>query len=435
MAKQYVYWRTQTGEPSKKNDGKYAPRSLLEKIGESQTDNSIENGISWHLFDLPNYEYTVCSMMIVLDPDGNELNETDTKIIGQKALHSICEKQVTKSKIDPNTLLQAANKEAAKYFRKSIDEYILITSLSVDELPLRQINVNNCQVSTIKRSDNFIYPESLRETSNESLLKKHLTSTNYLRVKVKTSGRSIFEASDKALESLSLLRGLWTLFATINKKTKRFGSKKQEPIGVISIGPVHTLHHPDGSPATDLFWYEPGYLRDASIFKPSKGWESIKKEQQIAIRKLKKHPFGSIVERLIMRYAEALDQSNLDQAFLQMWSILEKITDTIGANYDKTIERTVWIYKDQKLAKEKLEFLRLRRNQYVHSAKTSEEGDVVAYFMKHFIDSHLRRLIFNEMKVNSITEYGNFLSLSTSIASLEKSRKKLNYAIRLRKSN
>lgn len=435
MSKPYVFWRTQKGEPYKNNDGKYAPRALLEQLGESQIDNSIENGFSWHLFDLPNYEFIVCSMMVVLDPDGNELNETDTKIIGQKAIRSIREKQDNRSKIDPNKLIETANKEAAKYFRKPINEYILITSLSVDELPLRQINVNDCQISVIERSNNFNYPESLRDSFNESLLRNHLTSTNYLRVKVKTSGRSIFEASDKALESLSLLRGLWTLFGTINKKTKRFGSKKEEPIGVISIGPVHTLHHPDGSPATDLFWYEPGYLRDAPIFKPSNGWEVVKKEQQIAIRKLKKHPFGSMVERLIMRYAEALDQSNLDQAFLQMWSILEKITDTIGANYDKTIERAIWLYKDRNVAKEKLEFLRFRRNQYVHSAKTSKEGDVVAYLMKHFIDSHLRRLIFNEMKVSSIAEYGKFLSLSTSIASLEKSRQKINYALRLRKSN
>ncbi len=182
-------------------------------------------------------------------------------------------------------------------------------------------------------------------------------------------------------------------------------------------------------PARELL---PSYFRDKTLFQPRNGWEPLEKFRQRATRLLKQHPFRSDVERLLMRYAEALDQPNFDVALLQMWSILEKVTDTIGANYDETIRRAIWLARERKLAKEKLEFIRMRRNLYVHSARSSGEGEQAAYLIKSIVDQHLAGLIFNRVGVKSLSEYGKFLTLPTNLDVLKVRRDEIERAIRIR---
>ncbi|MCH7685224.1 MAG: hypothetical protein IH899_00835 [Planctomycetes bacterium] len=432
MAKRYVFWRMPTGQPYKKDDLKFAPHFLLAKMGESAKLNT-NDGITWPFLDMFQNELIVRSVTVVLDPDGNELNETDSWLIASQAIRTVISKQGSGKPILPSDFIASGDKVAAAYFRQSVVDYILLTSLSVENLPARRIRICDCEISALANRGKYTFPESLTIRRHDPPFSKHLKSTKYLAIAVRTSGRSEFEATDKALDAINLLRGLWTLFSTRGQWTMRMGSTKQIPIGVIHMGPVHTLHQLDGSPAVDKFWYEPSYSGDMKLYKPKGGWKSLEKLRQRAVRQMKHLPFGAEVERLIMRYIESLDQVNLDVAFVQMWSILEKVTDTIGANYDETIQRATWIFKDRENAKEKLKFLRVQRNQYIHSAKTSENNDQAAYMVKSFIDPHLVRLISNEFEVDSIAEYGKFLALPTNISTLEKHRDQIKRAIHIRK--
>lgn len=116
-----------------------------------------------------------------------------------------------------------------------------------------------------------------------------------------------------------------------------------------------------------------------------------------------------------------------------MWSILEKVTDTIGGNYDETIKRTVWPFssQDRLIVKNMLESLRYRRNQYVHSGKADQESEQVAYMMKSFVDPHLLKLISNPYNVHSLEEYGEFLALPKDITVLQERRGMLHRALRV----
>ena len=140
------------------------------------------------------------------------------------------------------------------------------------------------------------------------------------------------------------------------------------------------------------------------------------------------------IEQLLIRYATALSHTNPNTSFLHLWSILERITDTVGAKYDETIERVVWPYidVDRKLAKEYLGHLRFRRNQYVHSAIQNDEMDQTLYLAKTFVENHLLRLVRNDFNVESLEEYGKFLSLPTNVVTLRKRQRHLSKAIEIR---
>jgi len=434
MPKQYVFWRAPTGTPYKGTGDQHAPAAVLAELGQTASVTS-EKGISWPLDSGFHQNRAVaCGAAVVIDPDGNGLNESDARSIIWKAIAGVIRKQGGGRAIPPKDVLAHANRIAASHFRKRAADYVLVTSLSVESLPAKRIRMSGCEMAALaERGSRYLLPDALKSRSGDDLLAMHLKSTEYITVRVKTAGRSIHEAADRALDAVNLLRGLWTLFATYGTWTFRFGKTREDPIGVIHTGPVHTLHRPDGSPAENIFWFEPHYAGDRKLFRPKSGWPKLDKLRDWAVRRMSRLGHRQDLERLVMRYAQALDQSNLDVAFLQMWAILEKMTDTVGANYDETIRRAIWPFKDRQVAKETLEHLRFRRNQYVHAARSGQGRDQIVYMVKSFVDPHLVRLIRNDFEVESLAEYGEFLGLPAAMGTLEKRRDQLKRAIRLRK--
>jgi len=301
--------------------------------------------------------------------------------------------------------------------------------------------VRKCVLSSLKaRGKAFPLPTLLTHYKSVSPFSRHVDSSQYRLVKVRTIGRSKHEAVHNAMKSVNLLRGLWSLFATYRSWSVTYSNTPQrKPIGVIHTGPIHTLHLPNGALAeNDLYWYEPAYTEDQPIFRPADGWQELDKNRRRATRQLSTLKYGGDLEGILIRYVDALDQPDHNIAFLKMWGILERITNSLGTNYDETINRAVWIYSrdNRQLAKDLLQSLRYRRNQYVHSGDSCTESDQVAYMIKFYLDPHLLNLISNPFNVASIEEYGELLSLPTEIDILDNRKAKLSQALRwLRSSN
>lgn len=433
MSKRYTYYRIPNGNPYRGLDAKYAPVYVLAEIGKIATVNA-DSTVSWPGFSMPPLEMSLKASLVVLDPVGNELNETDSwRIIWQALVASI--KSAPGKPVDPIELTTRVDKLAAEFFRQPLVKYVLISSLSIVDLPTKRIEVRGCEVSSLKtRGERFLLPRALTRPEDGSPFLKHINSSEYRLVMVTSVGRSKYEATDNALKSLSLLRGLWSLFATYGSWTIHGGSSpRRKPIGVIHTGPIHTLHLTNGALVdNDLYWYEPDFTEEQPIFQPSKGWEQIEKNRRWAMKRLSTLEYRQDLETLLIRYVDALDQSNPSIAFLKMWGILERVTDTIGGNYDETINRVVWTFhtESRPVTRNMLQSLRFRRNQYVHSGSSGGESDQVAYMIKYFVDPHLVRLISNPFKLKSIEEYGEFLSLPTDVATLEQRQRKLKQALR-----
>lgn len=433
MSKRYTYFRMPNGKPYKGNNGEHAPGAVLSEIGKTAKLNS--NGdVCWSGFPIDRLQVALRPAFAVVDPGGVELNETDAWEIIWKTIVALV-KSAPEKPLRLIDVLNKANQSAAAFFRTAPRKYVLVTDLSIADLPARSIKVRGCTISSLKeRGKKFTLPKLLPLHLHGSVFSKHMKSSKYRLVKISTEGRSEYDAAEGALNSLNLLRSLWSLFATYGSWTRRFGITSKRPLGVVHTGPIYTLHLPDGKPAADdLYWYEPDFTGDEPIFQPPTGWEQLEKHRQWAMKRLAAVEYRPDLEDLLVRYAGALDQPNMDIALLQMWSILEKITDTTGGKYDETIKRTVWPYLDQDrpLAKDMLESLRHRRNQYVHSGKAGQESDQIAYMIKSFVDPHLLRLISNPFNVHSLKEYGELLALPTDVTVLEQRKGMLTQALRV----
>ncbi len=428
MSTRYVFWRTPEGKPYRGTDGKHAPVELLAETGRISRV-SPDGKVSWVGFAFQRLTLALKLSSVVICPQGEELNEFDAWGILKDALADVIKSLGGNQPLKTTEVLKVADSKAAAHFRKREAPYILVSSLSVESLPFSRAQIAGCRIEALSSRGKYAYPDTAKSTGIPAIA-GHIKSSQYQLVRVQTSGRTALEAVDKAFRALNLLRGLLSLFATYGSWAITFGRIRQEPLGVIHTGPVHTLHHPDGELVGDFYWYERVLREDGKLFKPSGGWGEIEKQRRRAMNQLSRLRFRKDIEELIIRYATALDQTDHDVGFLQMWSILEKLTHTTGANYDETLKRTLWIFSDRPVAKDFLECVRLRRNLLVHAARSSEEPDQASYLIKTFIDPHLVHLMSNIFGVESIEEYGQHLSLPTDLNTLRRNRRWAEKAIR-----
>jgi hypothetical protein len=420
--KRYVYWRQPDGRPYRQNDDKHAPVALLALITkESFIDDQGRVASPGTLFRL---NIALKLTVVVLDPDnGDELNEGDSGSIVDDALRSAIRAHGGKVVVGASEFLKAANKRAGEYFRQSCSKYMLITSLSVKTLPEKKLMIGGCVIRTLRNRKKYPLPEVLK--------REGLKESKYLTIGVETDGRTIHAATAKALDAVNMLRAVWTLFATFGSYSLSVGVLRPRPLGAIYLGPSQTLHNrSDGKPVDDIYWADPDFLEEQSVFDPPNGWANIEKHRKWAMRRLERLPYRKELESLLGRYVIALDHTNLNIGFLQLWGILERMTDTIGARYDDTISRSIWVFNDHEIAADILESLRTRRNRYVHSAQAGEDRQQAIQLIKSFVEPHLVTLLRNDFDVSSMEEYGIQLSLPKSIEKLKKQRSRYDKAIR-----
>ena len=206
MSQRYAYWRTPAGEADKRADHRCAPTALLAEIGERATLTK-EGGVQWKgAFRFTMLESGVRDSVVVIGPDGQELNPQDTWGLAHASILSVIKATGGRKPISPIAVINETNRRAASHFRRLVHHYVLVTSLSIDEFPATRIRVRGCEVSRMNKRTSrtrFPYPEAVRLQASRTLIMDHMKATKYLPVKVKTKGRSIYEAVDSALDALT----------------------------------------------------------------------------------------------------------------------------------------------------------------------------------------------------------------------------------------
>ena len=429
MPRIYAFFRSPDGTPDRSHDGSGAPVHLLAEVGKLANKNP-DGSVSWPGGTINRLEVPIRSKVGIFAPEGGELNQDDTWRIFWTAIVGIAKSNPGKAVL-PSRLFQEVNKAAAQFFRQPFASYSLVSSLSVKSLPSTRIRIGSTTITQLKtRATRYPIPDfALRRFPH---LQAPAVASKYLLVKVSTRGRSIFEAAESALDSLNLLRAIWSLFFTYGSWSMSFGISPRKPLGVIHTGVLHTLHpHSGGSIPEEVCWYDPDSSDDRPLFDPGDKWPLIESRRKWVLSCLSRITYADDVKGLLVRYILALDHSDPQVAFLRMWSILERITDTVGAGYDQTIDRALWAYvkESRGIAKDMLDSLRIVRNRYVHSGAGDQQPDQVAYLVKSFVDPHLIRLLANPFGANSIKEHASCFSFPVELAALKRKRAAIPRAI------
>jgi hypothetical protein len=230
------------------------------------------------------------------------------------------------------------------------------------------------------------------------------------------------DAFEIANDYIDRFRGMLNLLINSGDSVNPFAQlSAPHAVNKIRRGPFHSIHHPDGSLATETFWYEARWAHDAPSIK-FKDPPDYKRSLQRWWRKLQDNPMREFISDVLLGYCRALDLHEADASLLGMWQVLEKVTGT--DKYDLLIDRLVRLFRDHEDAREIANHIRLRRNQTVHSAHNiSREANSILIQTETLASQAIFFYINNATKFENQKELFDFLDLPLDQRKLRRQQK------------
>lgn len=400
-------------------NNEYDPNRLAQKIEQSRV--IAENGgVSFTGFGHVEYVALLFSMLNF----SSEIPEIEGRRIVEQAVFRTGERE----HITAQNILAEINRLEGEFLRRPFNRYMLVTSLSVSRMALLpKVKINNAYITFGGQLSQVCQRERDRIIADRA---RHVLYTDvpndYLITKVYVSARSPHEATDIALNALDLIRGIWNWFYNHGKFMRMlFG--RRAPVNKIVQGPLHTLHLPNGNLATETFWYEPRFYSPQQIYNPTPEMERLCKFSRNVRKRLVKCQYRQVIEESIVQYVRALDERDWEAAFLRLWSILERLTNTDETHKD-TIRRASFIYEEREYYRLVLKHLKDFRNKYVHEAAGSSEIETYMYELKNFVEALLSFHLGNKFGFKSLAEALEFLDLPSDRDLLASRIKLIRYA-------
>lgn len=371
----------------------------LEKI----TSVSEDGNVSFSGWEFDDYAIVLFSSLKFSSP----IPDSYKGQIVHKAISAVAKAK----KLSPSALLQEISKLEQLYSKEPIKSYSLVTNVSLC-LPSDSVRVSvEGQQIMFSRELNRKFQRKEFIELGRGLIYGDLPKS-YANVQISSSGRSPEEAGLLALDTIDLLRGMWN-FSLNRKQHLIFHSGKRDPINKIMLGPLHSLHLPNGKRLPDPFWYDQTYVAPVPPLALSKNWGNLRQFEILVRRQLSRSHSKPFLREAFQRYTRAFDERSHETSFLKLWSLLEYLTRTNNQSYDVTIRRAACLWKDQAFHKEILQHLRDRRNSAVHADQAGSEITKLLYQLKRYVEGLLQFHTFHGHKFRNLEEVTSFLDLST----------------------
>jgi len=333
-----------------------------------------------------------------------------------------------KGAIIPKSLLGEINTLECNYLSTPEQNYRLLTDISIS---------NSCQIPTVYFEGSSIIVHAPLNVAAKTNRKKMVEKSqyffdnnipkNYAPISVTVKGRSTAEAADKALDRLDFIRGVWNLFH--NRKTElRMSMGSRDPVNQIILGPLHTLHHRNGTLATESWWYESKYRNAIKLYNGGVEIDSMQKFMLNFCRLLRKSAYKQDIVHAVLRYVRALDTGDWDDSFLRLWGVLEFLTGSQADGSKVTIRRTSYMFSDREYVNQVLSHLRDYRNMSVHEGSESGDIESLMYQLKSYVERLIEFHVANKFCFSSITDAAKFLDSPNEKEAIDKQISRLRYA-------
>lgn len=319
------------------------------------------------------------------------------------------------------SLLAQINREETILANRPMHRFVLATSISIRPFD----SLRNTQLSGHRITFTRFLPRPFARAHEEARarasrvvfgkLPDPLSPKAYTSVRVAVQARSEQEAFTSALDALDLLRGICNLYFT---KWARSSGGKREPVNSIVLGPVHSIHEPGGRLASGMFWYEADYVGPLRPQRLNKDYDALRQFERQVREFLAKSNYRADVEDALRRYARALDFRDWNTSFVQLWGLIEQLTDTSRASYETTIKRILFLCDNRysEFHRQILRHLMNYRNRTVHAGVEAVAIETLLYQLKRYAEVLIRFHIQNSSQFSSIKEAAEeYLTLPSDV--------------------
>ncbi len=335
-----------------------------------------------------------------------ELPEFERKKIVTRVAHD----SAIARPITAESLLKQCSKLEREYLSLPMKPFRLLTEISLSWT----IDVPR---TTVGKTVITFNPKTVKGFGERSRLFKDSQATvgfalpaHYKRLSALVSARTPYEAAEKALNAIDLVRASWNL--SLNRgKTWRYSGGRPAPVNDIRLSPFHTVHDSTGTLATETYWYDPGYAKPASLYSDKPRFSKLQEFAANLRTRLVQLPYRQDIEAALLRYVRALDSADLNDAFLRLWSLLEYLTDSGHDPYKVATRRAAFMFQDQERAQLVLTHLTQHRNRFVHAGSDSDEIESLVFLLKQHVDSLLLFHLGNSFGFTTRGEAARFMDL------------------------
>lgn len=315
------------------------------------------------------------------------------------------------NKLDARSLLGQLTKKENEYFDQPFADFEFASSLSVRYFS----KLNRSRLNPPIKFFGKIPPKLDFASITERFSYIRPIPESYAFIRIPVKARTPAEAFHLGSEALDLMRAIWNwLYFPVENPLMSYAGR---PLNHITTGPLHAIIDPAGQLA-DGIWYEHEF-REISV-DISRDWEKINKYERNSRRSFKRHPYGKDIEKYLRRFTRSLDYLDKQISFSKLWQVMEKLTDTNNADYERMIKRVVFLYGGDELHKAILNHLRQYRNSSVHD---DHQGSMIETYLFQLLRYVKQLFVFhlkNPFRAKTLSEAVSYLDESTDIGALSK---------------
>ncbi|QWG13649.1 hypothetical protein KMZ29_02615 [Bradyrhizobium sediminis] len=335
---------------------------------------------------------------------------------------------------DPDAFIVRCDQEFERLSKRPLSKFILYTTVTYSGPKLIDwIGDDNARIYwQPSMSGNFMRKAKKAQKVQEYHRKANKVAAEHdalTPIIVHVFAYDAFDAFERANDYVDRFRGMLNLLINSGNSINPFGRlAAPHAVNKFRRGPFHSIHRPDGSLATETFWYEPRWAHNASSVE-FKDPPDYRRSLQRWWRKLQENPMREFISDALLRYCRALDLHEADASLLGMWQVLEKVTGT--DKYDLLIDRLVRLFRDHEDAREIANHVRLRRNQTVHSTHNiSREAGAILMQTEMLASQAIFFYLENAAKFENQREIFDFLDLPLDRQKLRRQRKISDFFVR-----
>ena len=360
------------------------PQRIIDRLSESRTQKAATTTQSGSGVSFESFAFT--DALAILE-DSIEFREETSSNIRYRLCRDAAFAAGLQAKMTAKYFLSQVTRLESKYLSTAVSRYYVLTSISVSPsiLELPRSRLGDTTIMFVRRLPKKWHDSRAKLADSAGWSFDGDLPDRYLYVKVGTSGRSIEDAAQSALDSIDVLRGIWNL--GLNRMTAgRMSSGKRSPVNALTLGPLHSVHTKDGGLATDMWWYDPNYRGPIQPMSDRTKIGKMLKYASSFRRLLSRNPYREFVEVALQRYVHSLDQYDWEDSFVRLWSTLEWLTGAQNVTYKTIVKRASFMFDDYEYSREVLSRLAELRNEIVHAGKNNDQIETKLFLVKRFVE-------------------------------------------------
>ena len=399
-----------------KKNKNFKPEVVLKKIDDMKTI-SEDNKLSYSGFEYHEVMATIRNMI--------EFPKSTSFLDQQSVVSTAISNVAIKRDLNKADVITEINELVRQRSATREHEFSLLTSVSIRKpYPMDSLEVEGCSIKFFEGD----FPQ--KYTGRSEKIAEHSEITDgtpdgYSKVIIDLKAKTERGAATKALRAFDIVRSIFCLFSNFSMEII---GNEWKPINVIRLGGAHTIHKISGELASEVFWFEPNFVR-ANICQ-IKSPEIMAKNVNHFLERIEGSAYGETIKEALLRYVRALDEKDQNVALIRLWGALEELTAPGESNYDLVTRRTSFLFAEKDYHKQVLEHLRDYRNRNVHSGDQTEKAKTncfqLQFYVYHLILFHIR----NAQEFTNLDEANNFLDLSSDIDVLKNKKRIIEKAIK-----